>query len=63
MEQGTRPARKGLTEKMEAMIVEWDEEASMKGKHKSRRLSMEQHLQEAWDEWTAAVGQLADTSC
>jgi hypothetical protein len=42
------PVRKELTEKMEAMIVDWDEEASMKGKHKSRRLSMEQYVQEAW---------------
>jgi hypothetical protein len=37
------PVRKELTEKMEAMIVKWDEEASTKGKHKSRRLSMEQY--------------------
>jgi hypothetical protein len=36
------PVHKELTEKMKAMILEWDEEASMKGKHRSRRLSMEQ---------------------
>jgi hypothetical protein len=51
------PVRKELTPKLEAMIADWDEEASMKGKHKSRRLSMEQYAQEAWDEWTPSTMQ------
>jgi hypothetical protein len=43
--------RKELTPSMEApIIIEWDNnEAS---KHTSRRLSMEQYVQEALGEWT-----------
>ena len=56
------PVRKELTPTMRASIVEWDKEASMKGKHKSRRLSMEQYEQEAWDEWTPSTMQEPKTN-
>jgi hypothetical protein len=56
------PVRKDLTETMGAVVMEWDEEASMKGKHKSRRLSMEQHLQEARDEWAPSTMQEPKTN-
>ena len=54
--------RKELTPTMRASIVEWDKEASMKGKNKSRRLSMEQYEQEAWDEWTPSTMQEPKTN-
>ena len=56
------PVRKELTPTMRASIVEWDKEASMKGKNKSRRLSMEQYEQEAWDEWTPSTMQEPKTN-
>jgi hypothetical protein len=50
-----------LNEKQQGLLDEWNEEASMQGKHSARRLSMEQIESEVWDYWSPST--MAEPRC